>query len=536
MTRQQNASSLLLGKRLIGLLLVAYIVALQIPLLSPFRVADADEMLLVDASYGMASGDSPVPAGPIWSHVLPETGRYFAAYPPLYLYAQSTALSVLGFSPIAVGLLHVVFRLIGATLVWLICRKLQSGFVALVFAAIWATFAVGPVGRYEDLALVFVLTATLLVVDGRWIDTKAWLIGLPIGLTLLTYSAPLAVVVPFGIIALFWFQDHSLDKVTLKILAIKYAIIGVTAALIASTWLLWIVPYWAEFKAHFLEFAAPDALTRSYISSLGDFLNYSLFGFRTSPIPLHYSLLPLIITFIVLLFFDVRRNRPSLPALICFLMPAVVMFMTANVRIHKTYNMIWFIASLLLLIPVLWHRVFVMRREGENAPARPPVVFVYGFGLVLGLQMLATAGMIGLALVGNSAAVSACGTNPHQGLINLIPQGDRVISNNGLVFYSVREQNPVYWPAGLDGITPGGISFTSTYDDSFRWLVTSQPLSDESVDLGGKFAWNEATQAYYRMHYQLVAATVLSESCGLLHGLSRYSEMLNAIYLYQRAP
>ena len=107
------------------------------------------------------------------------------------------------------------------------------------------------------------------------------------------------------------------------------------------------------------------------------------------------------------------------------------------------------------------------------------------------------------------------------------------------MFYSIRERNPIYWPSGLSGETPGGIPFSSNYDDSFRWLVLAHPLSKDEIVTGKetpgvKFRWDQETLTYFRMHYSLVGKSDLIKACALNEGLSRFSGMGRTLYLYQR--
>ena len=136
-------------------IMVVYVIAVQLPLLSPYRLVPVDEIVHVDAAYGVSSGRSLVPAGWFWSHTIPETSTFFAAYTPLYLYLQALALKLIGISPLAIGLLHCALRLTAVVIFYLICRKIAGAVVGSLFVATWATMAVGPTGRYEDLAVIF---------------------------------------------------------------------------------------------------------------------------------------------------------------------------------------------------------------------------------------------------------------------------------------------------------------------------------------------------------------------------------------------
>lgn len=154
MTRRFNVPPDSLQK-LASIVTIGYVIAIQIPLLSPYRLIPADEMLIVDASYGIASGRSWVPAGDFWSHTVPVSGVFFTYYSPLYHYLQAIAIAAVGLSPVGIGLLHCILRLGSVMLFW---RLSQGGLglgVRSLLTTVWATIAVAPPGRPEDLALFF---------------------------------------------------------------------------------------------------------------------------------------------------------------------------------------------------------------------------------------------------------------------------------------------------------------------------------------------------------------------------------------------
>ena len=158
--------------------------------------------------------------------------------------------------------------------------------------------------------------------------------------------------------------------------------------------------------------------------------------------------------------------------------------------------------------------------------------------IAIGFQLVAHLMLAGLGIMGDIAAVDACGADPHTDLIHRIPPGDKVVTNSAEVFYSVRQRNPVYWPSGLQGETPGRVSFSTSYDDSFRWLVLTRSLAEddliEKANPGGKFRWDAETLDYFRTHYTLVETSDLTEECDLLRGLSCFSRMPRSLYVYQR--
>lgn len=517
-------------------LMVLYVIAIQLPLLSPYRVVPVDEMQLVDAAYGVSSGRSPVPAGWFWSHVIPETSRYFEAFRPLYLYLLALTIRLFGISVVAVGTLHACLRIMSVALFFLLSKHVTRDVVAsAAFSSVWATFALGPVGRFEDLAVALLLTSLCLMLSSSEINRTWSLAGAFAGLTFLTYPGYLSLL-PLAVgLAKLPLRPIFADGIRSKILR-RLLTFVVVAGCTALLWLFWIVPYWHEFNVHFLEFAVPDALAPSYSASLAALVKYVVAGFLTSPIPFHYSLLPVLGLLSALAYVDARQNGFSFRTFLAIALPLVIGVLTARVRIHKTYNLIWLIAAILVLLPILWGAVFTQERRFSHA--RPVTRVVIGVLLLaIGFQLVATLLLSGLGIVGDIAAVEACGSDPHAGFINQIPPGDKVITSSAAVFYGVRHQNPVYWPAGLQGETPGGVPFSTHYDDSFRWLALAQPLDEidlEHRNPGAKFRWDAETLSYFRNHYRLTATSDLKNECDVTGRLTRFSSMPRTLYLYRR--
>lgn len=524
-------------RKVVLAIMVVYVLAIQLPLLSPYRMVPVDEMVHVDAAYGVSSGYSLVPAGWFWSHTIPETGTFYAAYTPLYLYLQAVMLKLLGMTPLAIGLLHCVLRLTAAAIFYLICRRVTGVVINSLLVGVWATMAVGPIGRYEDWAVIFLLGSIYLLVEPRGSRHRFWLIGLLLGLTFLSYPGPLGIFLPLCLVLFFHLQDNWLSREAVLVLLRKYLPIVLMATLVSATWLFWIIPYWHEFKVHFLEFAVPDALAPSYSKSLADLVRYVVGGFLTSPFPFHYSLLPVLGLLGTLIVLDSRRNGFSFRTVLAIALPLLIAALTARVRIHKTYNLIWLIVTILVLLPILWGRVFTEQRRFDGASLFARVIIGL-LTIVIGFQLAAHLMLAGLGIVGDIAAVGACGAEPHAQVVNQIPPGDKVVTNSAEIFYSVRQRNPVYWPGGLQGETPGRIPFSTSYDDSFQWLVLTRSLAEDDLiekhNPGGKFRWDAETLDYFRAHYTLLETSDLIVECDLLHGLSRFSGMARSLYLYQR--
>jgi len=521
-------------------LMVAYVVAIQLPLLSPYRLVPIDELQLVDAAYGVSSGRSVIPAGWFWSHTIPETATYFEAFRPLYLYVLAAVLRIFGVSVVSVGFLHACLRLAAAVLFFAISRKsTQNNLLSAGLSAVWATFAYGPVGRFEDLAVLLLLAALYLVIDFQNSNNKLILLaGVFVGLAFLTYPGYLTFL-PLVAIAMNFRVEMLFQGETRAALRRKALFFLGAVACTVLLWLFWIIPYWHEFQVHFLEFAVPDALAPSYTKSLADLVRYVVGGFLTSPFPFHYSLLPVLGLLSTLIVLDSKYNGFSFRTGLAIALPLVVAALTARVRIHKTYNLIWLIVTILVLLPILWGRVFTEQRR--FASASPATRVIIGLlTIMVGFQLMAHLALAGLGIVGDIAAVDACGADPHAQIAKQIPPGDKVVTNSAEIFYSVRQRNPVYWPSGLQGETPGRVPFSTSYDDSFQWLVLTRSLAEDDLiekhNPGGKFRWDAETLDYFRTHYTLVEISDLTrdEECGLLHGLSRFSSMPRSLYLYQR--
>lgn len=482
-------------RALILTFVVAYVVAIQLPLLSPYRLVPADEMVLVDAAYGVSSGHSIVPAGWFWSHTIPVTATYFDAFRPLYLYVLAAMLKIFGVSVISVGYLHLCLRLIATAIFFAISRQITQNVIGSAgLSAIWATFAHGPVGRFEDLVVVLLLAALYLLINFRDSYRRLGLAGIFAGLAFLTYPGYLTLV-PLAAVAMNFRLETLFNAQNRSILSRRAFFFVGTTACTAALWLFWIVPWWHEFKVHFLEFAVPDALAPSYSDSLIDLIDYVVGGFLTSPFPFHYSLLPLLGLLALLIILDIKHNKLSFQTMVAITLPLSIGLLTARVRIHKTYNLIYFITTILILLPLLQSRVFTRQHISGISRLSARAIFCL-LMLLISLQLIAHLLLAGLGFVGDIAAVNACGASPHASLINQIPPSEKVITNSAAVFYNVRHQNRVYWPSGLHGETPGGLPFSSSYDDSFRWLVLTRSLTEadlKNANPGGNGQMNSDT-------------------------------------------
>jgi hypothetical protein len=519
----------------LGLILaVIYIVCIQIPLLSPFRPIPLDEVFIVDSAYTLASGVSPVPASVIWSHIIPEFGTINFYYTPLYFYLLAASLKMLGLSAVSVGLLHLLLRMLASGLFFLICRKTGiSTLLSAAFTSVWATFAHGPTGRPEDLALIFLLASVYVLGNSRQLRRTSMLAGVFLGLTFLTYPGALMLGLPLTIMLL-WFSYDSGNLVEKGIL-----LLGSMSA-VSATWLIWVIPYWPEFRALFLEFALPDAASSSYLASLGSLGKYVIVGTYDSPLPLHYSLFPMLVLLIWLMILAEREKGHSTKRWLVILLPIVIALLTARLRIHRDYNLLWFIVSIIILLVLLARDTF----SGQSPLSKAQEMTTYGLVMIIVLQLVGHLLLTGLLIVGDASRVAVCGPAPHAEIVAAIPDGEKVLSTDGYTFYQVRHRNRIFWPAGLQGDTVGGVPFTTSYDGSFRWLVLPNDFLERvrnPEDLGregnpgGKFRWDWATFEYFRYNFHLRAVSSVDE-CDGNSGLARFSSMPDSLYLYERLP
>jgi hypothetical protein len=74
--------------------------------------------------------------------------------------------------------------------------------------------------------------------------------------------------------------------------------------------------------------------------------------------------------------------------------------------------------------------------------------------------------------------------------------------NDAYVFYRLRSKNPIFWPAGLRGVTTTGLPFEAHYDSSFRWMILNRPLSEDK-NPGLKFAWDLKSWHWFRDNFEL---------------------------------
>ena len=287
-------------------LVIVYLVGIQLPLLSPFRPVSGDEYFIADSAYTLASRQSLVPAGQAWSHIMPEFSTINFNYTPAYFYLLAWTFQVLGLSPESTGVLHLILRFLASGVFFLVARRAGcSTPVSGVLAMIWATFAHGPVGRPDDLGVLFLITSVALLLDQKQPGYAFALAGICLGLAFLTHPMTLMIGLPLAFAILFANRrDGNLKRRGLILLGATIP----TSAL----WLFWIVPYWSEFRTLFFGFAVPMVASPSYLNSLVTFGKHLVYGTWARPYALYRSLIPLqysLISVVVLLIYLVLGTK-----------------------------------------------------------------------------------------------------------------------------------------------------------------------------------------------------------------------------------
>ncbi len=499
----------------ITLLAWAVILVLQADLLLPNRQIPYDEILCADSAIGIFSRPF-VPRARFWSHVLPEIGVINFYYTPLYFYLLAVFLKVLGIRPLAAGFLHALLRLASTGVIWAAGYQMglpdwTNGMIALT----WSVFCHGPVGRPDDLSLLFLSGCYYLVVVREPGFAESVLGGVLMGLAFLTYPAAVINLLVIGAAIVLRRSLPSAIEVGV--------IVGMIAGVVSLVWCVWIIPFWKEFKAIFLDFALPDAKAPSRVKSLLDIFKWSFRGVNSSPLPFHYSLVPLIALLGVGLFYEAHDDIGGVLLVLGVILVFAVYL--SGLRIHKTYNLLY------LIVAILWF-VQVMLSDNIDRWKDHPVIQI-ALVAALAYQVLGSLVLAALRLIGTYSLRRKYGLGFHAPLFTHIPPGERVLTDQGLAFYVLRARNPIYAPVGLSGVTPGQVAFEADYDDTFRWLVLASPLTRDDINPGAKFVWNKDTFDFYRQHFRLECLSSLS-TCGGDSGIARFAGQVRNLYLYRR--
>ena len=504
---------------------IIYIVVVQLPLISEYRPVIIDEFLIADSSYAMASGETNVPALKAWGHVIPEFGRINFHYPPAYLYLSALAYRILGFSIVSTGVLHAVLRLLSAVCFFLLAKKSgHSTFACVMLTTVWTSFAHGPIGRPEDLAILLLVAGLLLLSGKSRTGFRLALTGMFLGMTILTHPIAVMAILPCAIIAL-WMNHHG----NIKRVIIELWTLGVVMGIVSLLWLIWIIPYWPEFKTIFIDYVLPDAAGSSYKHSLTQFVREAVSGKWCGwafPGLIHlyqfqYSLIPIasLVGYIV-----VYRMKNRLDGLVILLTVGLIPFLFARGH-YYCYHMTWMSVSLVTLLGLLGTRSIV-KNNGWFGGTRPIVPWF--LVLMIAVQVMGHA--TGQAKqVANTIHLNRLGhVLPHASLLTAIPPNEKVILNDGYAFYHIRSKNPVFWPCGLKGLTTSGLPFKADYDPSFRWMILDRPLSEDK-NPGLKFAWDLKSWHWFNDNFKLYRISKVDPS--LAKYMRKFPERL---YLYIR--
>ncbi|MFN8528534.1 MAG: hypothetical protein U0670_07975 [Anaerolineae bacterium] len=493
------------------ILVFGLIALLQLPLLLSVRSVPDDEVLCVDTALGIFRYPH-VPKARYWAHVLPEMGIQNFYYTPLSFYVLALFLKVFGTRKIAVGILHGLLRFITALLVWGIGS--QFGLTPLLNSLLvlsWAIFCYGPTGRPDDLALLFAVTSFYAMVVGEPTFITAGLSGIFLGLAFLSY--------PAALLTSFTIGAAVLMRYPLEVAVPLLAICGMVTTAIASLWLIWVIPYRGAFKAIFLKFALPDARSTDRIKTLREIVRYVGAGVYTSPIPFHYSLIPVMT---LTAYSAIISPNSNLLALLGMIGALIFHFIyLSGLRIHKTYNLLFLLAALhAFAILLLSRQLDALTANGLAA----------ALALVLGGQVAVT---VSLALLRLIAVLSISGRyngQASQSLRARIPLGEAVLTNVGNAYYALADGNPIYTVAGRTGTTYGGVPFHWEFDDRFRWLILASPIA--SANPYGKFNWTEVDRAFFQANFTLdtTIEVFISEP---RRGLTRYAGAPETWFVYR---
>lgn len=555
----------------------AFVVAFQLPLLAPFRRILVDEWVIADSAYALLAGTGWVPPLPGWSLIVPEFSTINFHYTPGYFYLLAGGFGLLGFSPLTTGLLHLVLRLLHAGAFFAVGRRLglPARWCALL-TVVWAAFVQGDPGRPEDLAFFWVLMSLYCLSGGQRSIRSAIIAGVFLGMGFLVH--PLAL--PVGAIL-----DFALVVATIPPRAAfrTLACTAVTSAAVSSLWLIWIIPYRHEFEVIFLDFVIREARSGSYLASLRDFWiffvsgQWVLFSSASFRLPMEYSLVPLGALLLLLLplgvgsLSGVQALLGASPLLVwaaqmfkrsgfgpATMALAVVVgaFLFSSLRSLRR----WGVWKPFILLPVLALPLLLARNNVYWVPFRwfnltlmlvimAVAAFAYGsrhdlmlrekgaLVLVAGAVLLQSAVALvsaWLPLLAGLEAAYACGRDPYTELLSRVPPGDKVLTTDGHAFYRLRQDHPVFWPAGSRGAawwSPDPAKVIH-YDESHRWVVLRSPPKEGGSNPGGKFAWDAATYEWFHTGYEQVAEAAIASCDGHPLKLARYLESPGILHLY----
>lgn len=495
----------------VSVVVVLYSVLVHLHMLLPTRRVPHDEVLCVDSALGIFRTPH-VPAAQYWSHIIPEIGRINFYYTPVYFYALAAVLKLFKATPMTIGMFHVVLRLTSTAIIAAGGYHTGLPYWAVAFsAALWITFCFGPIGRPDDLALVF-FTASyyVLLVCGVSAITVV-VAGLLFGAALMTYPGVLILLLSLGVVV-------TVDQ---GFVAACSTMVGVGAAsgIMGLFWLIWIIPFWQEFKVVFLKFAVPDARALNRVQSMGDIVKWFVVGKRILPLPFSSSLLPLVALWVLALFWSGDRQTSSL----MLVGMGVIVVYHSNLRIHRKYNLLPIISTL-----IIWTQTLLAQHTDRFEQIAVPLI---AFALIFAYQFVVAVGYSLFHLFASTMLCRTHGTRFHCSLLSHIPAGDKVLTDIGPLYYQLHVRNPLFHPAGLKGRTVGQVPYQTTYDATFHWLLLPHDLSEHRETSGDKFRWDETTFAYFQQNYELVGVSDMSRISRTK--LTRFVPHIQTVFLYR---
>ena len=246
------------------------------------------------------------------------------------------------------------------------------------------------------------------------------------------------------------------------------------------------------------------------------------------PIPLYYSLIPVVIVLLIYLVLLSVKERTTLFETSLILSPLVIFLLLAARSVMHGMYMAWFSMGAITLIPIVARSSF-SKPSYLNLMER---VFIVVLVCTIALQFSAHFLLQGRFVAGDLAMRTTCGSAPHVAALAAIPATEKTLTNSGYVFYHMRDRNPIFWPAGLQGETPTGVPFKANYDSSFRWAVLSYDLADGRKH-GGTFPWDTATYEWFWRNYSLHTVSTL-DKCYNDSSLAKFSQLRHrTLYLYK---
>jgi hypothetical protein len=496
-----------------------FTIVLNLTLLQIYRYMPTDEPLIVDTAFSVYFG-SVIPKLDAWSHIFSEAATINFTYPPLYFYSLGFWMKIFGFSPLATGLFHLLVRIVSIIVFYKLLAKIRvAKWIIIIVCVWWASYSpvVFFISRPDDLAVLFMLLAVSLCVDLPARSSKPLIVsGTLLGIAFLIYPVALIIGTLLCILALMR-QNH------LKFLQAAY--LFSSAGLVSSLWLIWIIPYWKEFRSYFLSFVVVDAGTQDYFIEIFRHLSSLITGVG-SDFRFLTSSLPLILFLLFIPFFVKKQLKQRKFQIAVFSSIVIGLLLISRNRIH-TYAVGWLVILMLIGLSFLISEVHL----DISSPSLSYCLFLVLPSLVI-LQSFSLLGLQFLHFTANITYQQNCTYNDLlQEIRASIPVREKVITSNGLALYSLREYNVIYWPAGVNGITTGGVPYNARYDDSFKWLITNQ-LLDEHTDLGAKFSWNADSQRYFLSKFVLVKTIGNLTLCYSKAPLARFSTVSLPIYIY----